>query len=174
MTTVQEQRTVSPSTRSGPSDPLPVLDQFKSTLARFSLQDRMTVFGASALVLLSVLPWFSVEIPTEVRVHLDVTTSVSGLVSGWGWISLLSSSAVIAWHLVPRFRKAIEPRVPPPVSEWLPAAFSGIAFLLGPVAFLFHSSDIPFGGTTFFFWLAFLAGATSAGGAVWNKLLGAR
>lgn len=173
MSITREQEQVAPSVRSSSaatvSRPMPGVPGVAPDM---DLQDRMRVFGAGGQALLSFLPWFALDIPKELEAFVG-DASINGVHGFFGWLGFLSAVAAVVWHFAPGFRALAAAKLPAHLRPWAPVALSVLAFACGPVIFYFDS-DVAIGfigGRTFWFWAAFLAGATSAAGAIWKKAL---
>jgi hypothetical protein len=143
-------------------------------IGSLDLQDKLTAIGAIALAVLLFFPWCSYKGEgREALSAFGAQVSMKWTGSVQGKLSLLAAVLTALWMLLPGFRAALAPTLGPKAAPLMTMILSGTAFILGPFWFLLENmpSAGPMGldaGRTFWFFLALLAGAASAGGAAWK------
>ena len=153
------------------------VSEMKATVDALGRQDKMILFGSIALVVLFLLPWYSVSASV---MGLERTDSTNGL-HELAWLGWFAAIAALVLALT---KAGILGSMPPGVvaasrNTGLMVVLTGLALLAGPLYFWSKvGSGVSQGvegmgvdaGKTFFFVLALLAALTAAGGAVWKLM----
>ncbi len=152
--------------------------QMKATVDAMGRQDKMVLFGSVALVILFLLPWYSV---TANVMGMQQSNSLNGL-QGVAWLGWIAAIAAAVLSLT---KAGVLGSMPPAVasaakSTGVLVVLTGVALLMGPLYFWSKvGGSVPEGaeqiaefsaGKTFFFFLALLAALAAAGGAAWKLM----
>lgn len=142
--------------------------ELKDAIGRLGMRDKVIFLGSAALVLLSFLPWWSVEVEM-----MGLKKSVNGLHDA-GWIGFLAAclgtvAGLANMGFIPLSgeMKALARKTV------VQLGLAAVALFLGPIYFWSNAEDAPMmgmgsAGKTLFFWLALLAAGAAAGAAAWK------
>lgn len=149
--------------------------ELKEAIRKLDFRDRVIFLGSAALVILFLLPWYTVRVKLDM-LGVNESNSASGLQEA-AWIGFIAAclgtvAGLANMGFVPLSteQKALARKTT------VQLGLAATALLLGPIYFWWGwapDTDGPTGpgfeaGKTFFFWLALLAALGAAGCAGWK------